>query len=164
MLSVGRPVAALAFSNDPSVALLFRRLIGADAPEVMQLCALGAGIVVDHKAIPALKGALLSSHIAARRAACLALVALGSNDALEVVGHALLRGDDDLRRSAAEALANDRGEGHAMLKDGAGMADIPLRRAVAYGLGRVGEPGPGRYWRRCAWRMINGSSAMPQAR
>ncbi len=88
----GQAIAALATSNDPSVAVLFRRLIGADAPEVMQLCALGAGIVVDHKAIPALKGALLSSHIAARRAACLALVALGSNDALEVVGHALLRG------------------------------------------------------------------------
>ncbi len=48
--------------------------------------------------------------------------------------------DDDLRRSAAEALANDRGEGHAMLKDGASMEDIPLRRAVAYGLGRVREP------------------------
>ena len=136
----GQAVAAIVYSNDPSVALLFRRLIGADAPDVMQLCALGAGVVVDHKAIPALKGALLSSHIAARRAACLALVALGSNDALEVVGHALLRGDDDLRRSAAEALANDPSEGHAMLKDGAGMADIPLRRAVAYGLGRIGEP------------------------
>jgi HEAT repeat protein len=27
-----------------------------------------------------------------------------------------------------------------MLKDGAGMEDIPLRRAVAYGLGRLKEP------------------------
>jgi HEAT repeat protein len=136
----GQALAALIVSDDPTAGMLFRRLTGADAPELMQLCALGAGAVADHKAIPALKGALLSSHVTARRAACLALVAIGSNDALEVVGHALLRGDDDLRRSAAEALANDRGEGHAMLKDGAGMADIPLRRAVAYGLGRINEP------------------------
>lgn len=143
----GQALAALVLSNDQSVALLFRRLIGADAPEVMQLCALGAGAVADQRAIPALKGALLSSHISARRAACLALVALGSNDALEVVGHALLRADDDLRRSAAEALANDRSEGHAMLRDGAGMDDIPLRRAVAYGLGRVREP-----W---AWEILD---------
>ncbi|HET6847122.1 MAG TPA: HEAT repeat domain-containing protein, partial [Anaerolineales bacterium] len=32
------------------------------------------------------------------------------------------------------------GEGHAMLRDGATMADIPLRRAAAYGLGRIQEP------------------------
>jgi len=133
----GQAVAALAASNDPAVAVLFRQLIGADSPEVTQLAALGAGAVGDIKAIPALKGSLLSASIAARRAACLALVAIGSTDALEVVGHALLRGDDDLRRSAAEALANDTGEGHAMLKDGATMPDIPLRRATAYGLGRI---------------------------
>jgi HEAT repeat protein len=33
-----------------------------------------------------------------------------------------------------------------MLKDGAGMADIPLRRAVAYGLGRIEDA-----W---AWEML----------
>ena len=54
----GQALAAMALSNDPSVAMIFRRLVGADAPDVMQLCALGAGAVVDHKAIPALKGAL----------------------------------------------------------------------------------------------------------
>ena len=132
-------VAALAASSDPAVALLFRKLISASSPEVMQLAALGAGAIRDRKAIPALKGALLSEGISARRAACLALSAIGSTAALEVVGQALLRGDDDLRRSAAEALANDPAEGHAMLKDGATMADIPLRRATAYGLGRIDE-------------------------
>jgi HEAT repeat protein len=135
----GQAVAALVACEDATVALLFRRLTGADEPELMQLAALGAGAVGDQKAIPALKGALLSSSVSARRAACLALVAIGTIDALEVVGEALLRADDDLRRSAAEALANDRAEGFSMLRDGAGMEDIPLRRAVAYGLGRIKE-------------------------
>ncbi|MFH1184402.1 MAG: HEAT repeat domain-containing protein [Chloroflexota bacterium] len=136
----GQAVAALAASNDPAVALLFRKLISSASPDVMQLAALGAGAFGDFKAIPALKGTLLSTGISARRAACLALVAIGSTAALEVVGQALIQGDDDLRRSAAEALANDPAEGHAMLKDGATMANIPLRRATAYGLGRIDEP------------------------
>jgi HEAT repeat protein len=37
-------------------------------------------------------------------------------------------------------LANDPTEGHAMLRDGITISDILLRRAVAYGLGRVNEP------------------------
>jgi len=135
----GQAVAALTASDDPVVALLFRQLIGSASPEEMQLAALGAGAVGDAKAIPALKGALLFPGISARRAACLALVAIGTTSALEAIGQALLGGDDDLRRSAAEALANDPGEGHAMLKDGATMTDIPLRRATAYGLGRINE-------------------------
>ena len=77
---------------------------------------------------------------ATQRAACLALVAIGTPAALEAVARALLSGDDDLRRSAAEALANDPNEGHATLKDGATLNDILVRRAVIYGLGRVDEP------------------------
>jgi HEAT repeat protein len=69
----------------------------------------------------------------------LALVAIGTTEALEHVGEALLQGDEDLRRAAAEALANDNDEGYAMLRDGATMTDIPLRRAAAYGLGRIRE-------------------------
>jgi len=42
--------------------------------------------------------------------------------------------------AAAEALANDPNEGHAMLKDGATLKDILVRRAVVYGLARVDEP------------------------
>ena len=39
----------------------------------------------------------------------------------------------------AEALANDPGEGHAMLRDGATLSDILVRRATVYGLARVDE-------------------------
>jgi HEAT repeat protein len=69
----------------------------------------------------------------------MALVAIGSINALESVAHILLNGDEDIRRAAAEALANDYVEGHAMLRDGITLKDIILRRAVTYGLGRVNE-------------------------
>ena len=51
------------------------------------------------------------------------------------VARALLQGDEELRRAAAEAMANDPIEGHAMLKEGATLPDILLRRAVVHGLG-----------------------------
>ena len=58
---------------------------------------------------------------------------------METVARALLHGEEDLRRAAAEALANDPNEGHAMLKEGITLADILLRRAVVYGLARVDD-------------------------
>jgi HEAT repeat protein len=135
----GQAVAALLQSRDPAAAIVLRQLLGSASPDVVQLAALGVGALRDQRSVPALKGTLLSTHVSARRAACLALVSIGTTAALEVVGEALLRGDDDLRRAAAEALANDAREGHAMLKDGAAMSDIPLRRATAYGLGRINQ-------------------------
>jgi HEAT repeat protein len=70
----------------------------------------------------------------------MALAAIGTNEALELVANTLLNADEDLRRVAAESLANDPGEGHAMLKDGTTLKDILLRRAVVFGLARVNEP------------------------
>ena len=75
--------------------------------------------------------------LSVRRAACMALVAIGSNEALESVAHTLLSGDEDVRRAAAEALASDPVEGHAVLREGTTHSDILLRRASAYGLGRL---------------------------
>ena len=106
----------------------------------MRLVALGSGAAGDTKAVKTLEGVLLAPSISAQRAACLALIAIGTTEALEMVAQTLLNGDEDMRRAAAEALANDVKEGHAMLKDGVTMQDILLRRAVVYGLARVNEP------------------------
>jgi HEAT repeat protein len=136
----GQAMAAFAISNDPSAAAMFRQFLGSLSFELVQLCALGSGVMQDDKALKSLEGLLSAPSLSARRAACLALVAIGTNDSLEVVARTLLNADEDLRRAAAEALANDHGEGHAMLKDGATLTDILLRRAVVYGLARTGEP------------------------
>jgi len=136
----GQAMAAFVVSNDPSASTLFRQLVTTLSFELVQLSALGSGAMRDSKAIQVLERTLEAPSMAARRAACMALVSIGTNEALESVARTLLNGDEDIRRAAAEALANDSGEGYAMLRDGLTLKDILLRRAVAYGLGRVNEP------------------------
>ncbi len=136
----GQAMAAFVVSNDPSVMALFRQFSTTLAFELVQLSVLGSGAMRDPKAVQILESALDAPSQSVRRAACMALVAIGTNEALETVAHTLLNGDENIRRAAAEALANDPAEGHAMLRDGITINDILLRRAVAYGLGRVNEP------------------------
>jgi hypothetical protein len=136
----GQAMAAFVISNDPSAMTLFRQFLTSLKFELVQLSALGSGAMRDSKSIKVLEGALQAPSEPVRHAACMALVSIGTNEALESVAHTLLNGDENIRRVAAEALANDPGEGHAMLRDGITISDILLRRAVAYGLGRVNEP------------------------
>lgn len=136
----GQAVAAFVTSGDPGVATLFRQLLGSRSFELIPLAALGSGALKDVKAIDALEELMQAPVGAVRRAVCVALVAIGTEKSLEGVARALLQGDEELRRAAAEALANDPMEGHAMLKEGATLDDIMLRRAVVHGLSRVGQP------------------------
>jgi len=133
-------MAAFALSNDPGAATLFRQLLSSRSFDVIPLAALGCGALKDVKAVEALEEIMQAPVGVVRRAACLALVAIGTDKALEAVARALLQGDEELRRAAAEAMANDPTEGHAILKEGATLADIMLRRAVVHGLAHVGEP------------------------
>jgi HEAT repeat protein len=132
-------VAAFYWSEDPGAAPLFRQFLRTTSFELIQLAALGSGAVCDHKAIDRLSSILFAPSPSAQRAGCLALVALGTPPAMETVARALLNGEEDLRRAAAEALSNDPNEGYSMLKEGLTLADILLRRAVVYGLARVEE-------------------------
>ncbi|NOH02406.1 MAG: NACHT domain-containing protein [Chloroflexi bacterium] len=136
----GQAMAAFAYSNDPAAATLFRQFAATMSFELVHLSVLGSGAIRDTKAINTLKGALSAPSLSVRRAACMALVAIGTTEALEIVAHTLLSGDEEIRRAAGEALANDPTEGHAMLKDGIILNDILLRRAAVYGLGRIHEP------------------------
>ena len=135
-----KALAAFVLSEDPAAAALFRQLHNAPSPEVVQLAALGSGAMQDAKAIEGLADLLNSANPNVQRAACLALVAIGTIPAIDSVGSALLHGSENLRRFAAEALANHPQDGHAMLKEGAAVDDLLVRRAVAYGLGRVDQP------------------------
>jgi HEAT repeat protein len=135
----GQAMAAFVYSNDPSAATLFRQLINSPSFELVLLCALGSGAMRDTKAIKLLEMSLQAPSLSVRRAACMALVAINTNESLEIVAQTLLSGDEDIRRAAGEAIANDTKEGYAMLKDGITIDDILLRRAVVYGLGRIKE-------------------------
>lgn len=136
----GQAMAAFASSGDPGAATLFRQLLSSRSFELIPLAALGSGALRDMKATDALEELMQAPVSAVRRATCLALVAIGTEKSLEGVARALLQGDEELRRAAAEALANDPIEGHPVLKEGATLPDILVRRAVVHGLSRVGQP------------------------
>lgn len=136
----GQAMAAFVVSGDPGAATLFRQLLASRSFELLPLAAMGSGAMHDVKAVDALEEVLQAPVGAVRRATCLALVAIGTEKSLEAVARALLQGDEELRRAAAEAMANDPVEGHAMLKEGATLADIMLRRAVVHGLARIEQP------------------------
>ncbi|HET9588959.1 MAG TPA: HEAT repeat domain-containing protein [Anaerolineales bacterium] len=136
----GQAMAAFVASGDPGAATLFRQLLGSRSFELVPLAALGSGAMKDVRAIDPLEEVLQAPFGAVRRATCLALVAIGTEKSLEAVARALVQGDEELKRAAAEALANDHAEGHAMLKEGATLPDIMLRRAVVHGLARIEQP------------------------
>ncbi len=135
----GQAMAAFVVSNDPGTATLFRQFSATPSFELVQLAVLGTGALRDTKAVKALEQTMDAPSLSVRRAACMALVSIGTNESLESVAHTLLNGDEDIRRAAGEALSNDPHEGHAMLRDGITLSDILLRRAVVYGLGRINE-------------------------
>ncbi len=139
----GQVIAAFALSGDPNVAALFRQLMTAPSTELRRFAALGAGVLADAKSVEELAGVITQSMGRARQAACLALVQIGSTPALEAVATALLRGDEQLRIAAAEALANHPAEGQEALREGIGSEDILVRRAIVYGLARVDQPWAG---------------------
>lgn len=136
----GRILSALAFSGDPGVAALFRQLLASPQPEVQMLGALGSGIVRDASAAKILNELLYNPVPNVRRASCLAMVSIDTSESIEMVATALLQGEDDARKAAAEALSKHPDEGHSLLKEGAEIDDLSVRRAVAFGLGWIDEP------------------------
>ncbi len=131
---------ALALSGETGVGVLFRKLLTHRDAGVRRLAALGCGVLRDQKAVAALSDSLYDEDLFVQQAAALALVAVGTEDALTAVAQLLLRGNDAQRRAAAEALANHPQEGHPTLQEGATLEDLLVRRAVVYGLARVAEP------------------------
>jgi HEAT repeat protein len=136
----GQALSAFIASDDPAVATLFRQLFHKPSAELLQLCALGSGAIRDAKAIDELAALVNHPSPNVGRAACLALVKIGTTAAIDVVADCLLHGSETLRRAAAEALADHPAEGHAILREGVAVNDILVRRAVTYGLGYVDEP------------------------
>lgn len=132
-----RALGALATSGAKGIEILFRRMLDSNSELSSTLGILGLGQLRDTKSVDEIASQLSHSSHNIRRAACLSLVAIGSSNALEAVAEALLTGDDELRKTAAESLANNFEEGHPTLREGATLDDLLVRRAVVYGLQRV---------------------------
>jgi hypothetical protein len=133
-------VTAMAFSGDVGVSLYFRQLLKSGHPNLKQLGALGCGILADKKAIEDLNQLLQEQSPTSVRSASLALAAIGDKQSLEILASSLLNGSEELRRYAAEALANNPQEGQPALREGSSMDDLLVRRSVIFGLIRVNQP------------------------
>jgi len=146
----GRAVTALVTSNTPGVHTLLHQMSTSSDPVQRQLAALGSGLIYDDRiasdkvvcdSLVADASELLSDpNPNVQRAACLGLVAIGTRPALEAVANQLLGGAEELRRSAAEALANHPEDGFPTLREGSTIDDAMVRRAVVHGLLRVKQP------------------------
>ncbi|MFQ5942359.1 MAG: NACHT domain-containing protein [Anaerolineales bacterium] len=133
-----RGVHALAMASEPSVSILFTRMLKSQATSSRVLACLGLGGMADEDSAERLVTiAQGDSEPLVRQAACLALGAIGSDTALEGLGQALLGGDEQLRLAAAEALAVHPDEGYGMLREAAEHEEIMTRRAAAFGLARI---------------------------
>lgn len=145
-----RLVAVMVASGTGGIQSLLHQLCDSSLPELRQVAALGAGLFYDEKIaaekntvdrlVADLNDLLFDPVPNVSRAASLALAAIGNRPALEYLADALLSGDDELRKSAAEALANHPEEGYPTLREGTKIEDIMVRRAVIFGLQRVNQP------------------------
>ena len=142
----GRSLAAIASTGSPQMGILFRQLLENPDEGARRIGALGCGALQDVKAIPVLETLLDDKSVQVQRAACLALVAIGSQPALEAVAASMLHGDEELRKAAAEALANHPEEGYPVLEEASTMSDLMVRRAAVAGLGRLRQPLAANHW------------------
>jgi HEAT repeat protein len=135
-----RALVGFATSGDPGVLAVLHQMMASTHSQVRQLGALGCGLIQDPQSVQFINSLIGDTVSAVRYAALRALVAIGGKHALDIVASTLLHGNEDTRRAAAEALADDPEEGHELLKEGAAMDDLLVRHATIFGLKRIGEP------------------------
>lgn len=134
-----RLLSALLQSGDPGVNVLLRQISHTGNDDLRLLAALGMGYLLDTQALPRLSEMLTEADKRIFQSACLSLAKIGNKQSMEILGSALLKGSEDLRRAVAEALAVDPGEGHEMLKDASEMDDLLVRRSAVFGLALIDQ-------------------------
>lgn len=135
-----RALTALTLSGNSGLPVMLRQLSTSPNPELRQLAALGMGMIRDPKSLADLLRLVNERIPQIYRAAILALTTQGESQGLEAVAGLLLSGDASQSRAAAESLANHFEEGHPTLEEASRMEDPGVRRAAAFGLGRVHQP------------------------
>lgn len=132
-----RAMLAIGKADLPGANVLFKQIAQEADSRRKALALLCGGMLSSPIDTEVLANALNDSTPLVYQSACLALVAVRSREAIDLVGYALLHGSEELRRAAAEALANDVEEGHPLLIEALSLEDILVRRAVIYALLRI---------------------------
>jgi len=134
-----RMAAAFVCSNDPSAPKLFKQLLSARMPVVRQLAVLSLGAWGDPSNVGDLISLIGDIEQTIRNAACLALVALHTDSALNSVADVLLNGDEKLRQTAAESLVYLPKQGPEIILEATKVKDLLTRRAAVFGLLQIRE-------------------------
>ena len=135
-----RAMTALALSADPGIGALSKKLMDSTDLLTRTMCVLAMGYQRNEKHIQDISKAISDPAFVVRAAACFALANFGNKQALETVATALLHGDEDTQRAAAEALSIDPSEGFAYLTEASGEEDLLVRRSAIFGLGKTRRP------------------------
>lgn len=135
-----RLISALLISNDQAVGVLLGQLSHTSNKDLRRIAALGLGYLLDSGSLNRLGELLEDPDPSIYRSACIALVRIGSKQAFEYLGTALLNGGEDLQRSTSEALALNSADGHEILKEASQMEDLMVRRSSVHGLMQIKKP------------------------
>ena len=132
-------------TRDKGLTFLFKQALGRPEPALRRLALRGFGLMRREADVAHVAPLVNDGDASVRAEALRALGAIGRQAAIDALAQALLDLDDDSRRVAAESLAECGVAGWELLKEGASLTDdkgadvMRVRRAVAFGLARVGE-------------------------
>jgi HEAT repeat protein len=131
---------AIANSGDKGALYLFGQAMRSEDPHVRRMGVWSLGRLEDERVLAGLRHALSDADRLVRVEALYALGAIGGDAAINGLVQGLQDEDELSRRVAAEILAVVGGEGHALLREAVQSDDMYIRRAAAFGLGKVDEP------------------------
>ena len=123
----------------PFISDLINLLLTSDSPSTRSMAAVLLGSRGDRASEKTLLGLLEDPILEVRGAACFALIKIGSASSLQAVVDQLLEGNEELKRYAAEALANDPVQGYEILRQTIHSSTISIRRASLQGLACIQE-------------------------
>ncbi len=135
-----RLAGAFTLTGDPSIAKLFKSLLGSKSSDVRRMALLGCGALANPQLITDVLTMMADNEPDVRHTACLAIAAIPGEVSLSTIVQVLLEGDEDIRQAAAEALALIPGEGHQALQEAITFDDLLTRRAAVFGLVQVNKP------------------------
>jgi len=131
-------MAALVTTRDHNATFILRQALRSLDPNIRRLGCIGLGAFGDTEAIRDLRPMMEDDDLDVQIAASLALAAIGTERAVELLAGGLYDGHESLRQAVAESLAAFPAPGYALLHEAILAEDMMVRRATVFGLARVG--------------------------
>ncbi|OQY21452.1 MAG: hypothetical protein B6I35_08390 [Anaerolineaceae bacterium 4572_32.2] len=128
---------ALAATNMPGVAYLFKQALKHRSAETRASAMLGLARIATESDLPILEAVLEDESPFVREAAVRGLAHMNVDVAVRWLEHVLLEGEDALRPLAAEKLAQCGDQGRNILIEAAKSEDMIIRRGAVAGLAQI---------------------------